>query len=176
MKKLAIVLAISAISAGAIADNKPMLQKGTQEIGISGVVDFDYVDDYQVVVNGSYGYFLQDNWEVGANLGLDITDHQDTIKAGAFTEYNFANSSQWVPYIGADLQYVGSTREIAGNEFNNDAASLAAKAGVKYFVNSQVAIFAEYNYAFASDDVYVGKNGTSEDTDSKFLIGTRFYF
>lgn len=83
-------------------DALPMLSAGTQELGISGNVNF--TDDIQYNLDLSYGYFFCDNWEVGFTANAFGNDDFN-LGAGLFTEYNFATGSKWVPYVGASAKY-----------------------------------------------------------------------
>lgn len=173
MKKLgfiALILLTSPIYA--YGEQAPTLSQGTSEIGIQGSIDFDYIDDYLLNFNGSYGYFIRDNWEVGGELDMSLSDNTEAYQFGAFTEYNFPTSTKWVPYVGAAAQYAYS------DIFNQDgdAFNFQVAGGVKYFIHPQVAISAEVNYNIATEDVYVDGDGSAQDNKTQILFGTRFYF
>lgn len=173
MKKigfLCLVLLGAQVNAATIS--APMLTKGTSEIGVQGNLDFDYVDDYLFNFNGSYGFFVEDNWEVGGKLNVSLSDNVEQYQLGAFTEYNFFNHSQWVPYVGAAAQYAYG--EVLNND--SDAFNFQVAGGVKYFIHPQVALSAEVNYSKATDDIYADGKGRAQDDKSQILFGTRFYF
>ena len=100
---LLVALAVSAIALPAVAEAAVQLPAGTQEASVAGNLNFN--NHYDLNLNGSYGYFVKDNWEVGTNVGLSMTKPSKTVKVGAFTEYNFTNSTNWVPYVGAAAQF-----------------------------------------------------------------------
>ncbi|MGB7996502.1 MAG: hypothetical protein WCF45_10295, partial [Photobacterium halotolerans] len=89
------------------------------------------------------------------------------------------NDSNWVPYLGAAAQLANlSADEDDDIDFDiEDVTALNIKiaGGVKYFINPHVAISAEVNYNIATDDISVTKDGV-EDSFTRFIFGTRFYF
>ncbi|WP_064604297.1 outer membrane beta-barrel protein [Photobacterium sp. J15] len=157
------------------------LKEGTQEFGLQGSLDLDYVDEYLFVINTSYGYFIYDDWQLGGVLDGSMSEHNKSFNIGAFTEYNFTNESDWVPYVGAAAQL--ATLSFDGGEFKDidldsediTALNIKFSAGVKYFINPNVAISAEVNYNIATDDISVTSDGL-EDSFSRFVFGTRFYY
>ena len=173
MKKLGL-FAITLLTAQAYAyeSNAPMLTQGTNEIGVQGSIDFDYIDDYLFDFNGSYGYFIRDFWEVGGELDMSLSDNTEAYQFGVFTEYNFPTGSQWVPYIGAAAQYAYS--EVLNQD--EDAFNFQIAGGVKYFIHPQVALSAEVNYNVATEDIYVDGDGSAQNDKTQILFGTRFYF
>ncbi|UTV28485.1 outer membrane beta-barrel protein [Photobacterium atrarenae] len=179
MKKNAVVLALfSVLSAPAVMANYVDLSKGTQEFGLQGSLDLDYVDDYLFLLNTSYGYFIRDDWEIGGVLDLNMSDSTQEFQIGFFTEYNFTNTSNWVPYLGTAFQVANLSGSDGDFDFDfEDATALNVKfsGGVKYFINTNVAISAEVNYNIATDDINVTKDGV-EDSFTRFVFGTRFYF
>ncbi|MDV5168580.1 outer membrane beta-barrel protein [Photobacterium rosenbergii] len=157
------------------------LKKGTQEFGLQGSLDFDYVDDYLFVINTSYGYFIYDDWELGGVLDGSMSENNKSFNIGVFTEYNFTNESNWVPYLGAAAQL--ATLSFEGGDFDGidldsediTALNIKLAGGIKYFINPHVAISAEVNYNIATDDISVTRDGL-EDSFTRFFFGTRFYF
>ncbi|MEJ2762687.1 outer membrane beta-barrel protein [Photobacterium sp. MCCC 1A19761] len=179
MNKNAVVLALfSALSAPAAWANNVDLSQGTQELGLQGSLDLDYVDDYLFLLNTSYGYFIREDWEIGGVLDVNMSDSTQQFQVGFFTEYNFTNSSNWVPYLGAAFQVANLNGSDGNFDFDvEDATALNVKiaGGLKYFINPHVAISAEVNYNIATDDISVTKDGV-EDSFTRFVFGTRFYF
>jgi len=157
------------------------LAEGTQEFGLQGSLDLDYVDDYLLVFNTSYGYFIYEDWELGGVLDGTLSENNKSFNIGVFTEYNFTNESNWVPYLGAAAQL--ATLSFDGGDLDGidldseDITALNIKfaGGIKYFINPRVAISAEVNYNIATDDISVTKDGL-EDSFTRFIFGTRFYF
>ncbi|WP_415721657.1 opacity family porin [Photobacterium ganghwense] len=178
MKKQAVAMAVIAVLNAPFAMAKVTLEQGTQELALQGSLDLDYVDDYLFVLNTSYGYFIRDNWELGGVLDVSMSDSSQQFQLGAFTEYNFTNSTNWVPYLGAAAQVANLSGDDGDFDFDfEDVTALNIKiaGGVKYFINPNVAISAEVNYNIATDDISVTKDGL-EDSFTRFIFGTRFYF
>ncbi len=178
MKKHAVAMAIIAVLGAPSALAAVTLEKGTQELALQGSLDLDYVDDYLFVLNTSYGYFIYDKWEVGGVLDINMSDSSKQFQFGGFTEYNFTNSSNWVPYVGAAIQLANLSGEDGDYDFDFEdvtAMNIKVSGGVKYFINPHVALSAEVNYNIATDDISVTKDGL-EDSFTRFIFGTRFYF
>ncbi|MGD8109467.1 opacity family porin [Vibrio sp. TRT 21S02] len=183
MKKTTLAIALMLASVGS-AQAAVQLSEGTQEISVQGNLNLDYSDEYLLVLDTSYGYFLADDWEVGGNLGVNMSDNNKRFVLGAFTEYNFTNETNWVPYLGASAQFAALSYKDGqgfdgglGEDGEGDSAALNFKmaAGVKYFINPNVALSAEVNYNIATDDVNVTSDGLS-DSFTNIVFGTRFYF
>lgn len=154
------------------------LPEGTQELALQGNLDLDYVDDYLFVLSTSYGYFIRENWEIGGVLDVNMSDKSQQFQFGGFTEYNFVNNSNWVPYLGAAAQVANLSGDDGDFDFDfEDATALNIKlsGGVKYFINPHVAISAEVNYNISTDDINVTKDEV-KDSFTRFVFGTRFYF
>lgn len=156
-----------AVSAGASEYNdwKPMLQMGTQEFGIEGAINFD--DDLIYNLNLSYGYFIRDNWEIGVRLsGQGGESRDDSYGGGLFTEYNFANNTKWVPFIGTSLNWAKFDSKFA----DSDSITVGINFGVKYFISKNLAI------SFSGGGTYNLSDTLQEDFEQQINIGTRFYF
>ena len=156
----------SAVAAGdSYGDWKPMLQQGTQELGVEGSVNFD--DDLIYNLNLSYGYFFRDNWEVGGRLfGQGGESRDDSYGGGIFTEYNFANNTKWVPFIGGSLNW----KEFDSDFADSGSIEVGVTIGVKYFISPNLAI------SLSGGGTYALKDTLQDDFDQQINIGTRFYF
>lgn len=156
------------------------LSEGTQEVGVQGSVDFDYADKYQVLLNTNYGYFVSNGWEVGGDVDINATKSYKSAAVGVFTEYNFVNSTDLTPYMGIGTQlltanYNDVDDHASTDSFDATAMNLKLSAGVKYFINKNVALTAEVNHNIATDDLHMS-GGDPKRSLTKFLIGTKFYF
>lgn len=146
-------------------DGKPMLSQGTQEFGVAGAVNFD--EDVRFNLALSYGYFIKDNWEVGVRLfgqGGESTD--DSYGGGFFTEYNFANDSKLVPYIGGSLNW----EEFNSDAFDEGSITVGIDLGLKYFLRENLALVFSVGGEYALEDTL------QDDFDQEVRIGTRFFF
>lgn len=164
----------------AYANSKSYLQAGTQELNVQGLVDFDAEDSYSVDLNAKYGYFVKDNWELGANITTDLSKSYKSGGIGLFTEYNFTNSTNLVPYVGLATEliradYSNKDDNLDTEAFDATAVNFKTALGVRYFISTNVALSAEVNYNIATDHLKVS-GGDAKDSFTKFLIGTSFYF
>lgn len=180
--KISPILFASVIFSGAsLANSSAYMAQGTQELNIQGMVDFDAEDSYSVDLNGKYGYFIDDGWELGTSISTDLSRHFKSAGVGLFTEYNFTNSSSFVPYVGiatelVQADYSTNDDELFSSEsFDSTAMNFKTSFGVKYFISQYVAISAEANYNIATDHLKVS-GGEAKDSFTKFIIGTSFYF
>ncbi|MEF1206049.1 outer membrane beta-barrel protein [Photobacterium damselae] len=184
MKKNALSLLVAlAVIAPVAAQAAVQLPAGTQELGIQGNAKLG--SGWDLNLNGSYGTFVKDNWEVGGTASIRAQDANDAIsgKLGVFTEYNFVNSTNWVPYVGAATELAGLSysedQGVHGGNIGKDGDSWALNiklaAGVKYFINPNVALTAEANYNIATDDIDFD-GGKAKDSLTNIVFGTRFYF
>ena len=82
---------------------RPMLDKGTQELALSGTIEMPEFEEVDYDIDVSYGYFVKDGWEVGGRaLGAEVGE-SERFDFSVFTEYNFNRESNIVPYIGASV-------------------------------------------------------------------------
>ncbi len=179
------LLAALAVVAPVVSQAAVQLPAGTQELGVQGYAKLG--SGWDVNVSGSYGLFVRDNWEVGGTTNIQVQDLNDalSLRIGVFTEYNFVNTTNWVPYVGAATELGGlsmsndGTQGNIGEEGDSWALNVKLAGGVKYFVNRNVALTAEVNYNIATDKIFSG-NSYSTDAAKKSLtnivFGTRFYF
>jgi hypothetical protein len=152
----------------------PLLTAGTQELGISGLIDFD--DEQGSIaadVAATYGLFITDNLEIGAKgswsrrQGGDLTQ----FSLGGFGELHFPVYGMTVPYLGLDVDWRYTDFE-TGNE---SAAVASPRVGVKWFMREYFAIDTHMFYRIATDDIFF-RDGRERDTDWGAQIGLRVLF
>lgn len=186
MKKTMIATVVAALGmatsgyASAQESWTPMLGQGTKEVSIAGRLEFPGFDSIDYDLDGSYGYFIRDGWQIGAQIGAADFGGVDRVDVGVFTEYNFNRDSQWVPYVGAAIG-LGSV-SFDGDDFDtetdlndDEGAVFDIETGVKYFLRPYMAISAAINFQFATDDVFATDNSL-DDNLTTLQIGMRFYF
>lgn len=151
-----------------VSDNQPpMLSKGTQEFGISGNLNF--ADDFAYNLDLTYGWFIQDNWQVGFTASTQGVDDDLSFGLGLFTEYNFSRqNSKWVPFVGLSAEWA----RLDSDFFDESSISLGLDLGLKYFIRENIALSFSIGADFAFDDVFPG----GDDFQQQINIGTRFYF
>ena len=143
-------------------ENLPMIDTGVQELGLSGRLNWEDNTDYTFDI--SYGKFVTPNWLVGVNAGITGVNSDKSYRAGVFGEYNFLTGTKWVPFIRTG---VGYTRPNAGD----DSAFIGVDAGIKYFMRSNLAIFASIG-----GDWVISGNSSSDGVAKQVDLGLKFYF
>lgn len=161
-----------------VADNSlPQLSRGTQELGLGGNLDLN--DGVAWDLNLTYGWFIQDNWQVGFAIDWagEDSDLLQNSRFGVFTEYNFSTGTKWVPYVGVGVAYAATGDRFVGTEeiFGNDGFSFSGEIGMKYFIRSHMAVYAGVNFSWSPDDVF-GVADEIGDNLTNVEIGLRFYF
>lgn len=183
MKKLifAVVICFALVTNVALAyEVTPNLDQGTKQLALSGSYDGNHPLDYQLTIQGGFGYFVIDNLEVAGVLGWQSNDVVDYLEAGALVEYNFNFGSAFVPFVGIGALY--TTLEFNDNIYNDadspDASAWLGRvyAGGKYFVDDNVAIGLSFNYDYATEAIYGDQDGGFDDYNWKMLLGVQFYF
>ena len=147
---------------GTVDDRLPMLAAGVQELSLSGQLNWEDSTAYNFDV--SYGRFLTANWLVGIQAGITGVDSNKDYRAGVFGEYNFLTGTQWVPFVRAGVGY-------SRPEQGDDSGTVGLDAGVKYFMRSNMAIFASVggDWAISGDS---GSDGFAKQLD----FGIKFYY
>lgn len=180
MKKqfISSIIFVAALTVAATAQAR--LEEGTQELGVQGSLDLDAADDYQLNIDVSYGFFIRDNIEVGAQFGVSASDSYKNFDLGGFAEYNFNNNeSRWVPFVGAAAA-LGSSSFDNNNDVGVDledatALNVDLSFGLKAFINDNVAVSGKFIQTFSTDDIHFDGE-EAKNSATSILIGTRFYF
>jgi hypothetical protein len=157
----------------------PFLRKGTRELTLSGILDFEQRGNTALDLEGAYGFFLRDYLEVGGFAEL-AGNFDDVFRygLGAFAEYHlpelsFLQAPRAMPYIGASvgLAFVDS-------DISEDNAALIFKPsfGVKWFIRDFFAIDTNLYFAMATDDIYLNDEDDLDAYDVGMQIGIRVYF
>jgi hypothetical protein len=123
-------------------------EQGNWELRLAGNGTNDQDFDGGVVnLNGSLGYFLSKEFEVGARQGFSWSDsangNEGSVWGGdtrIFADYHF-DMDRWQPYVGAFIGYVYG-------DVDEDSFIGGPEIGAKYFVNSTTFIDVNAAYAF----------------------------
>lgn len=173
------ILAISALASPAIAQQTtPMLDQGTKEFSVSGRLELPDFEEVHYDIDTSYGYFIRDGWELGAQIGASDFGGADRIDVAGFTEYNFNRDSNWVPYIGAALGLATVDFEDgpgASTDLDDDGWIFDVETGIKWFIRDYMAITTSIDFKVATDDIFATDNAI-EDNLTSIRLGMRFYF
>lgn len=157
----------------------PMLQRGTQELGLSGALDFRNRGDTTLDLIGRYGYFLRDNLEVGG-VGQFSGNFDNAFRygLGGFGElhFPFVFGQRWaslVPYLGADVLLSFVDTDIGED---NAALVFEPRVGLKWFVREYFAVETHFFVALATDDLFQNKRDELDFYDIGMRLGLRVYF
>ena len=171
-------LAISVISSPVIAEDKwqPMLDQGTNELSVAGMIKFDPTD-YDLILK--YGYFVRDGWEVGVDVAGSDSTGVDTFQLGLFTEYNFRRDQWIVPYVGGSLSFLSASFDSNldfDTPLDDDSFVVGINTGVKWFLRPYMAIRTGLEFQVASDDIWDSGEQSFKDNVTKINIGMSYYF
>lgn len=148
------------------------LLKGSSSVEASGVINV-MGDDVQLQV--AYGQFVADGIGLAILGGIRDDDEYMSTELGIRAEYNFLNTSVFVPFVDASVAWADV--EIDASNVNTDAALFSVGAGLKYFLHDNLALAVSGNYVFASDDVlYDSEDGTVQADDFRISFSLRYYF
>jgi hypothetical protein len=155
-------------------DQAPLLQRGTQELGLAGVLDFENRGNTTLDLLGRYGYFLRDNVEVGG-VAQFSGNFDDAFRygLGGFAEYHFPRGPSLVPYLGADVLLSFVDTDLGDD---NAALTFEPRLGLKWFVRNYFAIDTHLFVALATDDLYQNDRDELDFYDIGLRLGIRVYF
>ena len=143
-------------------DGLPMLAPGVQELSLGGHLNWEDSTSYSFDI--SYGRFITSNWLIGAQAGLTGVNSDKDYRLGVFGEYNFLTGTKWVPFIRAGVGY-------SHPDQGDDSAFLGVDAGLKYFLRSNLAIFAS-----VGGDWVISGDSSSDGFAKQIDLGLKFYF
>jgi opacity protein-like surface antigen len=161
----------------------PMLDQGTKELALSGIIEFPEFEEVDFDLDVSYGYFFKDGWEVGLRaLGSDLSGIE-RFDFSLFSEYNFNRQSNIVPFLGASVGVASvsfdgfddfeSSTTLAPNDDESTVFSL--QGGIKWFVRPYMAVSTSIAFNVSTDDIYLADNEL-KDNLTRFRLGLRYYF
>jgi hypothetical protein len=141
----------------------PMLAEGVQELSLGGQLNWEDSTAYNFDI--SYGRFITSNWLIGVQAGITGVNSDKDYRVGIFGEYNFLTGTKWVPFVRAGIGY-------ARPDEGDNSGVLGVDAGIKYFMRSNLAIFASMggDWIISGDDN--GDDGFAKQLD----FGLKFYF
>ena len=143
LRQLSILSALALASPLVTATRAEAARPGDWELTLSGsgVSDQDG-NGGTVGAAGSFGYFVDEHWQLSLRQSLGYTDLTDNFSGSTRLgfDYHF-HLGEWQPFLGASLGYT------YGGEFA-DTWGAGPEAGVKYFVNDTTFIHASVGYDF----------------------------
>jgi hypothetical protein len=166
MKNLAYALALAV--AGAI----PVLaqpQGGDWEftLGGGGTSDQDF-DSGGFGLNGSFGYFYNENFEVAVRQSVNFDGRTSDEEWSGSTSL----AADWHFLLGSFVPFVGANVGLTYNEDDN-AWGIGPELGFKYYVHERTFIFAmgEYRWHF---DKLKDVDNNADDGFFAFTVGVGF--
>lgn len=177
LRSLVLGLALSSLSTSAFgaaaATGKAIgvgLQ-GTFELGLSGLYDFDTDDETVGYIDVSLGYFLFENIAIGLDMmnGTTQTGERDTV--GLFGEYDVANDSAFIPFVGGGLHH---TEAPTGSD-GEDGRILSVFGGLKLAATRRVGMAFTFKSEWATHPV-LGPKDERKKRNRDLQLSLRFYF
>ncbi len=165
-------LLLTGILAAGTSQGEP-LSYGTQEIGISGLVDLDTAHDTRVELEATYGFMFLYGIEGGVRLLVERDDLLESYGLGGFAEYHMNIDTDLYPFVGGSLDLVDANSDFADE--GDTALVLGLRTGIKYFITEQVALTGMAELRQATGDVFFDENDIN-DVDFRMLLGLRFYY
>lgn len=144
------------------SEGLPMLAPGVQELSLSGRLNWENSTAYNFDI--SYGRFITSNWLVGVEAGITGINSDKDYRVGVFGEYNFLTGTKWVPFVRGGVGYFRPDQ-------GDDSATIGLDAGIKYFMRSNLAIFAS-----VGGDWVLSGDGNSDGFAKQIDLGLKFYF
>jgi len=142
LRKFYLIPALALFLLPAIA--RAQFEQGNWELtlGGSGSNDRDFRTG-NFSVNGSFGYFLTKELEVGVRQTFTWGDGGSAWAASTVgaVDWNF-DLDRWVPFVGVNIGYS------YGSGGNADGWAAGPEAGIKYFLNSTTFVYAQAQYEF----------------------------
>lgn len=159
-----------------------MLDQGTKELGLSGMLEWPDFDEIDFDIDVTYGYFVRDGWEVGGRvLGADVSG-VERFDISVFTEYNFNRQSNMVPFIGASVGVAEVSFPDSGLDVDStlgfddeEATVFGIQGGIKWFLRPYMAISTSIAFNVSTDDIYAADDEL-KDNLTRFRLGLRYYF
>ncbi|OQA26511.1 MAG: hypothetical protein BWY59_01353 [Verrucomicrobia bacterium ADurb.Bin345] len=170
MKRLLTSLLCAAFAVSASA---ALLPAGTQELGLSGGVDFDTAAGTQIDLDIFYGFFVEDSLQLGAKIGLYNDDDVTAWTIGPRMEYNFDIGIELSPYVAGSLMF--ATADGPEGYGDKSALIMGMEGGFKYFITEYFAISSALVLELATDDMYPS-DGDSKNHDLRLEFGVRTFF
>jgi len=155
-----------------------MIFAGTNEIGISGILDVDTIDGTLIEVDGTWGRFFMDYWEVGIIGGIASSDSLRRFRGGVFTDYIFDFGGAVLPFIGFSLNLFAADvdfEQINGPSGSETAYGTGFSMGMMGFLSREVALSFGLEINWASQDIFLTEDDV-EDSDIRFKLGLRYFF
>lgn len=167
---LPIVLIAIASALSARAQQMWPLMEGTQELQLSGSLDWDSSSGDRTELKLGYGYFLAEGVEVGPRVSILDQNNDETYSLDAYLEYHYSLADNIAPYAGFSLGYISNDRA-------DDSSALGATIsfGCKFFMVEDLALDFSFDHTQTTGDVFVTED-SFESHRSSLNMGLRFFY
>lgn len=132
--------------------------------------------DNDVEFTGQFGFGV--GWgpldELGFYVGHQDGNGGDLTTAAFWIEENFIIDSPYVPYLGTDFGYGKLLNNSAAGD--TDAFYFRINAGVKYFIQKNMAVKASIKAAWATEKIYLIDGDKTSGKDYGISIGLHYYY
>ncbi|NLB65813.1 MAG: porin family protein [Lentisphaerae bacterium] len=181
MKKMKwMVLGLAIIAMAPAAMGAALITQGSNELGLSGFLDFQSGLGTDVNIEVRYAYFVIDRASLGGKFCLRNNEFFRYFTIGVSGEYNFKLPNEYRPLFGTDLvPFVGAAVDYRYSNVkymdDESAVVFGAEGGVKFFLTDTTAITVSLRGEIATEDVFVDDDEIT-NRDLQLLLGMRFYF
>jgi hypothetical protein len=156
-----------------------LITRGSNEIALSGDLDFATASGTELDLNAKYAYFFWDRISLGVRTMVFNSDAMNQFGLGLTAEYNFALPPSYRPVFGTDLvPFLGVAadyRHASLFDQKESAGVFGAEGGVKFFLTDSTAITLSLVGELATEDIYADETEAA-DKDLSLQLGMRFYF
>lgn len=166
MKRWLILLTVGCLAFAGVAN--AAVQQGDTELDFSaGFLSLNgndspgSTDTDDLFASLGLGYFLTDNVQVGVAGSASWAEVEDTdinsYGLGVFAKYHFMPTNQWVPYVGAQIEWLDTEVDAPGsaNDTHPDLTMWGPLVGLRYELNAYNDFYVQYEYQiFEGDSTY----------------------
>lgn len=142
-----------------VANAQPATGDWELTLGGGGAMARSNANNMTANLQGSLGYYLTDQWEVGARQAFQWDNRTDAVNAAtdAFVDFNFNTGGPLVPFLGAAI---GLNYGDGPNDWD-----AGPEGGIKYYIKEKAFLFALAQYRFPFRD------GALDDGNWRFALG-----
>jgi len=170
VKTSVVLLTMAMLATAGWAQTGKKMEQETLELRLGGGMQFQNANGNTAFsLDPALGYFVFDDIEVGGKLFWAYNGNDFGYGLGAFTEYNLDMDAYVVPFAGLGLGYQ------FGDYYLRSHVLIELTAGLKEFLSNDVAIYQEFYYDLASEEVYL-RDEKTRSYDTGLRIGVRCYF
>ena len=171
--KIKLIVAMMALTT--IVAHGQILNKGTKELDFEG--SFDHKSGAGSMVWGAlgFGYFVVDNLNMIVAGYFHYDDYQIGYHPAVGLQYHFDMGIKLVPFIGGNLGWgIWDYKDDDSSDKNGFVYGVGG--GVKYFITDGLAVSLSVDFDWATDDLWMEKDGNMSDNNWGVRWGLRYFF